>query len=457
MNGFETVPIWLADYISLDDDVRIEDVAKRMHEVLQEEIASGQLKTPFDMIVHSTGGLVARQWIVSYYPDGNGCPLQRLVMLAPANFGSRLASLGQSFLGRVIKGWRNWFHTGKEMLRALELASVFQWQLAQQDLFIPQGQAEAPSPYGIDRIQPFVIIGTHPYPDLLRQIVNENGSDGTVRVPAANLNVRGITIDFAKNESEPVQTEWQSRHGPMVIPFAVLPDRHHGSIIDPMGASDVGASQPIHDQLGQLILAALSNNSQQQYQQLADEWKQISEKTASLVTDDALRNTTFPGTDIEPDCFHQHFLVIVRVVDDHGLEVGDYFLEFFAPDVRSNDEVVYFHRSVLTDVHTNNENPALRCLFIDRFNLMSTYYELISDIQKRLVAMSVSANPPGDNISYFANSKIGAQGHVVVHSADENAPAGRWLQRNCTHFIKIVIPRTPTGRVFRLSEFVPTS
>jgi hypothetical protein len=39
-------------------------------------------------------------------------------MLAPANYGSKLASMGQSLIGRVLKGWDNWFHTGKEMLSA---------------------------------------------------------------------------------------------------------------------------------------------------------------------------------------------------------------------------------------------------------------------------------------------------------------------------------------------------
>jgi len=56
-----------ADYISKDDDVRVEDVAKRMGEVIDGMIASGDLDKSFDMIVHSTGGLVARAWLTSWY------------------------------------------------------------------------------------------------------------------------------------------------------------------------------------------------------------------------------------------------------------------------------------------------------------------------------------------------------------------------------------------------------
>ncbi len=67
-------------------------------------------------------------------------------MLAPANFGSALAHKGRSMLGRVFKGWKTGFETGEEMLYALELASPFQWDLAQADLFVPEGKTPQSSP-----------------------------------------------------------------------------------------------------------------------------------------------------------------------------------------------------------------------------------------------------------------------------------------------------------------------
>src|SRR5688500_14980280 len=144
-NGWAAAEVWLSDYISLDDDVRIDDVSKRMDEVIRAAIAGGTIQVPFDLIVHSTGGLVARHWISTFYPDGRAltdkmaCPVKRLVMLAPANFGSALAAMGKSMLGRVVKGWNNWFQTGTEMLQALELSSAFQWDLALSDLFDRDG------------------------------------------------------------------------------------------------------------------------------------------------------------------------------------------------------------------------------------------------------------------------------------------------------------------------------
>ena len=73
-NGYEVVLLWLGDYISLDDDVRVEDVGKRMEQVVRERMMAGELADEFDLIVHSTGGLVAREWISAHYDDITRCP-----------------------------------------------------------------------------------------------------------------------------------------------------------------------------------------------------------------------------------------------------------------------------------------------------------------------------------------------------------------------------------------------
>ena len=59
--GYQPKLLWLGDYISKDDDVGVEDVGKRMAEVIDGMIASQERDAAFDMIVRSTGGLVARQ------------------------------------------------------------------------------------------------------------------------------------------------------------------------------------------------------------------------------------------------------------------------------------------------------------------------------------------------------------------------------------------------------------
>ncbi len=84
------------------------------------------------------------------------------------------------------------------MLYALELSSPFHWALAQEDLFVTDHSASSTAFYGHDKVRPFVIVGTHPYTEVTAKVTNENGSDGTVRVAAANLNAYGMTVDFSK-------------------------------------------------------------------------------------------------------------------------------------------------------------------------------------------------------------------------------------------------------------------
>lgn len=456
--GWAATEVWLSDYISLDDDVRIDDVSKRMDEVIRAAIADGTITAPFDLIVHSTGGLVARHWISTFYPDGRAladkmvCPVKRLVMLAPANFGSALASMGKSMLGRVVKGWNNWFQTGTEMLQALELGSEFQWNLALNDLFDRNGDGRRS--YGKNRVWPFVIVGTRGYTDLLRQIVNENGSDGTVRCAAANLNAVGITIDFSEDSDEPKITAWPRRSGDLVFPFAILPDRDHGSVHEPM--EETGAAEVWSDRLGELIIEALNVATDVQYRNVQQRWAALSDETGTLGDGGEPFNTAFGNAkpNAGPEALHQYFQVSTYVRDDEGQPVDDFFLEFFAPEQKGAEHVVYFHREVMEDVHVNTLDAARRCLYVDRTDLMFGFYPLIKSVEKQQLAMSISAAPPGRNITYFEKTKIGAKGHVVVHRSDDEKREDleARLIRNSTHLVEIIIPRRPIDKVFGVSR-----
>ncbi|MBI4184673.1 MAG: hypothetical protein HY521_11835 [Proteobacteria bacterium] len=448
--GFAVHEIWLGDYVSLDDDVRIEDVAKRLEAVVGGRLAEGTLGAPFDIVLHSTGGLVVRQWLTAYYTGGRDCPVKRVVMLAPANFGSRLAAMGKSMLGRIVKGWNNWFQTGTGMLNALELASPYQWRLAEADLFVPAGAGSAPSVYGPRGVWPFVIVGTHPYPGGPRTIVNEDGGDGTVRVAAANLNAEGLTLDFSADPDNPRSTRWARRHGEdFRFPLAVLPNRTHGSIVTPEESDVAGAADPRFDP-GALILAALGCASGADYRRIGERWSDLSEATAALAADEAARRALFAGREVSEEYFHQYLQVNVHVVDDHGNDVPDFFLEFFSGERRKGREeaATFFHAEVLEHVHVNSGNGALRCLYIDRTDLLTRFYPRIRRPEDRVLAATITAAPPGKNVSYF-DSRLKRGGELVIHGEEET---DRWLKRNSTHFVRIVIPRQPKDGVFRLTS-----
>lgn len=440
--------LWLGDYISKDDDVRVEDVARRMAEVIDEKMSTGELDKTFDMIVHSTGGLVARAWLTSRYKGAAAsCPLKRLIMLAPANYGSKLAASGKSFLGRVVKGYDNWFQSGQAMLNDLELSSQFQWDLAQRDILIPPG-SDSTTYYGESLVWPFVIVGTHPYANFFRQIVNEDGSDGTVRVCAANLNARGVTIDFSQQNPGKLFTVWESRVG-CDVPLAVLPTRTHGSVVDPERADKdnregIAETDDEKQLLGRLILEALACPNFAAYNAIQTAWNQITENTAA--------RRFSPPDGAKPEYFNQYLQMNSSVVDDHGIPVDDYFLEFFSNPKKKNDSAdAYLHTKVIEDVKKNSINPSLRNLFFDRTELVEGYYKLLPNRVDPTLFMSICAASLGKNISYFEREKEGAEQWVPIHMEGEGM--GKWLKRNTTHFVQIIIPRKPARNVFRLTQY----
>ena len=467
--GFETVPMFLGDYISLRDDVKIDDVTKRMEEVIAEKLAlpdgaDGKLGPRFHLLVHSTGGLVARRWIARYY-DARPCPVVNLVMLAPANFGSVLAHKGRSLLGRVVKGWKTGFETGEEMLLALELASPFLWDLARSDLFDEPGRPARQPLYGPERIRPFVIVGTHPYDGLATQLTNENGSDGTVRVAAANLNTHGITVDFSGSDDalqNPRITPWPARLAPDVsFPLAVLPDRDHGSITRPdeAGYSKDPAAQA---RLGQLILQALRTGTPDEYRAVAAAWDDITAETRTFAGESkaavAHRDAFFARSGVEHQYFHEHYQIFVRAVDEFGEAVGDYFVAFMPQkakgmfSLRSSlpKESIFFHQEVMADVHKHRGEPANVCMYLDRFDLMRDggFYDQVPASELAELAFTVTAEDPGDRISYFSRRRDARHGLVQLH--ERESPENRWLKRHCTHFVELVVPRVGVPTTFSL-------
>ncbi len=471
--GYQAVPIFLGDYISLRDDVNIDDVAKRMEEVVRAKMARPKtardhLASEFDLVVHSTGGLVARRWIATNYAN-RPCPVKNLLMLAPANFGSKLAHIGRSMLGRIAKGWRTGFETGEEMLYALELGSRFQWELAEADLLVdPDSSAGATQFYGPDHVRPFVIVGSHPYPGVAAKLTNENGSDGTVRVAAANLNAQGITIDFSgapENLLNPKLSPWKKRGGDdNEFPLAVLPDRTHGSIINP-DEPGLSKKQDMQDRLGQLIVQALSVNTAKQYTKVRDEWSVVTEATRELAgfnkPAQKNRNSFFSKRDTPAEYFHEYYQVNVRVEDEFGEPIQDYFLSFMPKQKKHwyslnetfSSSGAFFHAEVLEDVHEHRRDISHRTLYLDRFDLMCEggfYSQLKKPDKDKELHVTVSAADPGDRIAYFTRETTLRRGLVKIHQ--KLAPKNRWLRRHRTHMVKVIVPRAADPDIFTLKR-----
>ena len=99
----------LSRWISLNDGINLDDVSYAMERGLKAEY-SHLLDSGFNIIIHSTGALVVRNWIKNHSPKPS--PVNKIVHLAGANFGSGLAHIGKGQLsrwGRMIFGqFRFW-------------------------------------------------------------------------------------------------------------------------------------------------------------------------------------------------------------------------------------------------------------------------------------------------------------------------------------------------------------
>ncbi len=172
---FQIVEIDLSRYISLNDSVTVQDIALALDRVLNQQHPD-LLKAGFHVIIHSTGALVIRTWIELFSPKPS--PVNNLIYLAGANFGSGWASIGQ---GQIARWGRFVFERGAQrgvkVLQALELGSS---PTLDTHLYFTGSGNRMFENY---KVQEFVIIGTQADPAWFTFPVrysHEDGSDGTV-------------------------------------------------------------------------------------------------------------------------------------------------------------------------------------------------------------------------------------------------------------------------------------
>ncbi|HEY3897390.1 MAG TPA: hypothetical protein VGM54_02190 [Chthoniobacter sp.] len=361
-NGFNVIEIYLGDYLSMNDEITLYDLGSAFRRALERNnIPQGRYS--FDLVVHSTGGLVALEYLRQVCQgDATKTPIQHLCMLAPANLGSSLAKLGKSVIGRLFKGW-SWDHfaqSGQRILDALELASPYSWQLIEDNLFDSGFRVLAP-----ENTITTVMVGTTAYPDALRSSIHENGSDGTVRVSTANLNCHYYEVDFS-NPNIPVIRQRQGNYGPVAL--AVF-HRNHTSIHDP-------AEPTQHDLWARTITDALRTDA--------------AGYDAHFQRCQVIADTTFREgvAGAHPDWYHQYQHVVFRVHDQFGQPIRDYIVEFYQERGDDKDKVFEtIHKEILDKVTTNEVDGSYRSFLFDTTDL-NAYLDQNPSAE---IQMSVSA------------------------------------------------------------------
>jgi hypothetical protein len=419
--GVNVIDIWLADYLSLNDEITVQDLGQAMGRAIRDKKISQDSKQ-FDVIVHSTGGLVVRQYLNHYFgnqPDK--CPIAHLLMLAPANFGSPLAHLGKSMIGRLRLGWK-WDHflqSGAGILDALELASPISWQMAERDLFNPENKL-----FTTDNIYTTILVGTDAYPGGLAGAMHEDGSDGTVRTATANLNASFIKLLF-KDEGAFESYPQKKYYDP--IAFGVPYGHNHGSIITP-DAWD--------DRLKEIVLRSLQINSKKQYDDHLLELNHLTEETFAKGAQET------EGSAKQKDKaarYHQYQHVVTRVHDQFGAGIDDYFIEFFQKQDDNKDMVLQkVQREILEKVRPYSKAASHRSFWFDITDMKK---EILDKGQR--VEMSLCAAALSKRISYLDPGS-----YLTVVGAENQT----FLQSNTTLFVDIELPRVQSREVFQFKK-----
>jgi hypothetical protein len=429
----EVKTILYVDYQSREDKLTLNDVADGLNEKLLEKKLirpDGTSEHTFNVIVHSTGGLVIRHWIACYYGDKGRidiCPVKKIIMLAPANFGSPLAHRGKSFLGSLVKGrWKvgDFLEVGQRILDSLELASPFQWELAHRDLLLPTPW------FNRRQIQLTIIVGIEDYGGI-RGLVNAPGTDGTVVIAGTCLDTAKIYLDFSKPEDSGKEFRpfsWSEYHPPSDFAFTVLPGFDHGSIV-----SDIDAEE--ENLVSGLIMKALQQNE--------DSFEAFVREL------DELRLQTYADSGT---LVYQQF--IVRAIDDLGAAVTDFNLEFnLLKCERIGDHLVLKDRrrfsgkeeelsarlqAIMSEgFHTNGKDPSFRRLLVNLTELYSLLEEAKTTLKSE-VAITVRIHVP--NVEKGIRYRTDRMQNVLLHASNQKKDLS-FIFPNTTTLIEMRVDR----------------
>lgn len=422
--------LWLSEYVSFDDAVTMDDLVRAFDHALRD---LHLLEPSFACITHSTGGPVVREWLRAQR-DKPGrystIRLTHLVMLAPANFGSALAQLGKGVIGR-LKAWFDGVEPGQRILDWLELGSAASISLNLDRI------------HGGDPVTggqfPFVLIGDRPDRSLydhLNSYTGEDGSDGVVRLAAANLNAQHAVLSTQDSRGSGIDAlSLYLTRGPRCA-FKMIPDAAHSGTSQGILAS----AQPATIDA---ILRCLAVRSAADYTRLCDAFD--SENAAR----DANKVELEPAGPFAPRV-HIHdprSLLIVRLTDEAGEPLKDAGLLLTAGLPPSAD---LLPPGFLIDRQANSHQRSSVSLFLN-------YSLLAGDVRvadprnpRKTLRPAVQPHRP-----YGARVQPADLAGLVHHALAASATADDLLTALGPHqttVLDVVLPRKVHEGVFRLTQ-----
>lgn len=430
--------VFYLDYSSMDDEATFRDFADKLDS--DHRVRLGQERV--DVVCHSTGSLVVRAWLALHAQRTKRrglkdipCPVDRLLCFAPANFGSDLAKLGQSFLGKFRTTFFNsharqedFLESGKAVLQGLEPASPFQWDLSLYDLHDPTTYFNPTHP-DHQRCYPFVFAAGEAYTGVEAKLLKERamvGTDGTVRIPGTSLNSRGCSLDF--REAGP-QLVWWPPVKYNDIPFAVFAGFNHGTIINPQQPGFDAPHGP-----GTLAVKALTTVSDLvSYAQMAETFTSVCEHNYTLM----------PG---ERQAAYQQFFFRVR--DDVDQIVEDYFIDFYVAtrDGHTHEDLtVFFDENFEGRVTRHSAAPSHRVFLMNCAKLHEFRERLLAE--DALLMLDITGASALPDVRYELS-------HFIAFDPKADLVPGEptLLHPNTTTLVDVVLNRRQADRLLVIKD-----
>ena len=431
--GREVSIVSLADYVSMEDEVRFDDVVDAM-DVAWRRHGLPRRKGGVDAIVHSTGGLVIRDWLRRCFTPARA-PVKRLVMLAPANFGSHLAHKGRSFIGRVYKGFvakkpeGRAFETGTHILRGLELASPYTWRLAERDRFGRGGTMYQPG-----NVLCTVLVGNAGFRGI-SAIANEDGSDGTVRASTAAMDCVRIRAAFpARPDGGGAAVEYTLEESSGATAFGVVDRHNHGTITlshRRRPIRDEGRDNPDGELLAKIVRGLTVDDDG------FEAWR------GELAAGNRALLPKAPRRDGRNHGFQN---TVVHVRDQYGVGVDDHLLEFYEEDHDRQDLVArLFHESAIRKVHKYSGDASYRSVYVDCTRLVRT----IDKVHEAL-SLSITAYPELDDRTPVGFTTLGAGGVGGVRIPRD--AIDRFFAPHRTALVTLQLTRQQSEATFRFRD-----
>jgi len=431
--------IYFVDYSSMDDQATFRDFADKLNDDYHRICPDFE---QIDVVCHSTGALVTRAWLALHavrnqkYGMNRPCPVRHLLMFAPANFGSDLAAMGQSFLGKTRTTFFNqhahktdFMESGREILQGLEPASPFQWELSQYDLHGRKGAYFNPANAEQHRCYPFIFAAGCSYTGLQARLLKNRakpGTDGTVRISGTSLNTRKCHFSFAGNTG----IQWVENNIKYSdIPFAVFNHFNHGNIINASGRHFTGKDRP-----GPLACQALQVETLQDYYLAGRRFRQISTDNYTMM-DEPYR-----------DQYQQFFF---KVRDDVGLPVEDFFIDFYVQYSNGKQHTgltAEFDQNFESSFYRHTTDSSCRAMLLNCREL-SAFKQRLDQAKARLV-FDITAASRLPDITY-------KPGYYIIYDG-RNHPDGTeptFIYPNTTTLVDIIMNRNVSDKLLNVKDY----